>query len=210
MSTSRTFGATARSNMSIGARRRCSSPQELERLRSLSRHSFIDMVGKRFGMWVVLRQDSNTDRRGTKWICSCDCGNIRSLWGHTLRCGRTKSCGCNPVWSAKTGAAISKFLYRYKKGAELRGISWNLTIEEFAEIVALPCYYTGEAPSMVIKARGAETIKVNGIDRLDSDKGYCRFNCVACSPEVNRMKGALSESEFFALISKISRHRGKP
>lgn len=56
-----------------------------------------DMVGKRFGHWVVLERDYSNEsnsRRGARWICQCDCGKIKSVLGYSLRAGRTTSCGC--------------------------------------------------------------------------------------------------------------------
>src|SRR5262249_46250106 len=49
----------------------------------------IDLTGKRFGRWRVV------DYLGRKrWSCVCDCGTRRDVWGHLLRAGRSKSCGC--------------------------------------------------------------------------------------------------------------------
>lgn len=52
-----------------------------------------DMVGKRFGRLVVLRQGVNSKRFVT-WICQCDCGLIVEVRGVSLRNGHTQSCGC--------------------------------------------------------------------------------------------------------------------
>ena len=52
----------------------------------------IDETGHRYGKWTVLKRD-NTKQRGY-WICQCDCGTIKSIYGSELRKGRTKSCGC--------------------------------------------------------------------------------------------------------------------
>ena len=49
----------------------------------------IDLIGKRFGKLTLLQNVSST-----KWECKCDCGNITVVDGSTLRCERTKSCGC--------------------------------------------------------------------------------------------------------------------
>ena len=56
----------------------------------------IDLTGQRFGRLVVIAKDETIHRSGNKtyWKCQCDCGNIKSIVGQSLREGRTKSCGC--------------------------------------------------------------------------------------------------------------------
>lgn len=52
----------------------------------------IDLTGRRFGTLFVL---SRSPRQGrTFWTCKCDCGRSTEVVGHTLRVGKTKSCGC--------------------------------------------------------------------------------------------------------------------
>ena len=60
----------------------------------------IEMTGKRFTKLLVLeRRDSrqhgtnSTDMRAV-WLCRCDCGNEIIAFGHSLRSGNTRSCGC--------------------------------------------------------------------------------------------------------------------
>lgn len=56
-----------------------------------------DETGHRYGKLTVLRIDeSERDPYGrVKWICQCDCGNIKSISGADLRSGNTQSCGCS-------------------------------------------------------------------------------------------------------------------
>lgn len=55
--------------------------------------AFIDLTGKRFGRLVVLEKDVKHGKNWY-WKCQCDCGNIVSVDGKSLRGGATKSCGC--------------------------------------------------------------------------------------------------------------------
>ena len=51
--------------------------------------------GKQYGKLTVLKMDTERDKYGRiKWICKCDCGNIKSISGADLRSGNTSSCGC--------------------------------------------------------------------------------------------------------------------
>ena len=52
-------------------------------------------LGNRYGKLTVIAKDENNDSFGrAKWICECDCGNIKSVSGADLRSGNTSSCGC--------------------------------------------------------------------------------------------------------------------
>lgn len=63
-----------------------------------TRQNVEDMSGQRFGKWTVIRQDlsnnHSTKYGGARWICKCDCGTERSVFGYALRRGKTTSCGC--------------------------------------------------------------------------------------------------------------------
>lgn len=52
-----------------------------------------DLTGKRFGNLVVIGLDTASDRR-TKFICACDCGNVKSIRSDALLSAATTSCGC--------------------------------------------------------------------------------------------------------------------
>lgn len=55
----------------------------------------IDLTGQRFGRLNVIRRDTEqTTKCGIKWICVCDCGNVKSILGDNLKKGKTQSCGC--------------------------------------------------------------------------------------------------------------------
>lgn len=64
----------------------------------------------------------------------------------------------------------------YKKGAKKRNIDFNLTKDEFYNLTSKKCYYCNE-----IK-------EYNGIDRIDSSRGYTLKNCVPCCEYCNKMK----------------------
>lgn len=53
----------------------------------------IDLTGQRFGKLVVLNLNKIL-KRGTYWLCKCDCGNYKIICGCELRNNDTKSCGC--------------------------------------------------------------------------------------------------------------------
>lgn len=59
---------------------------------------FIDLTGKTFGNWKVLRRSEDHFTLGlirvTMWEVVCICGERGTVSGNSLRSGRSKSCGC--------------------------------------------------------------------------------------------------------------------
>lgn len=52
-----------------------------------------DLVGQRFGRLLVISQSTEQSKH-KKWVCKCDCGNVKTIQGCNLVGGVTKSCGC--------------------------------------------------------------------------------------------------------------------
>ena len=55
---------------------------------------FIDLTGKRFGKWTVLKRVQNDKHRIPKFLCKCDCGTLKEVLSFTLRNGSSTNCGC--------------------------------------------------------------------------------------------------------------------
>ena len=53
-----------------------------------------DLTEQKFNRLLVLNRDEQTEKKGTYWICQCDCGNVVSVRSPNLISGNTKSCGC--------------------------------------------------------------------------------------------------------------------
>lgn len=140
----------------------------------------IDLIGQRFGRLVVVKYVEKY-----KYLCQCDCGNIKSIYRYSFENGDTKSCGClakemlierSITHGHKKGSKPSKI---YKSWESMirrctnpsdnnyhrygnRGITvcerWLNSFENFLEDM-------GEIPS------GCQ------IDRINNNKGYCKSNC---------------------------------
>lgn len=55
-----------------------------------------DLTGMRFGKWTVIERAYDTSMsKGQKWLCQCDCGTKKIVWGKYLRNGKSQSCGCS-------------------------------------------------------------------------------------------------------------------
>lgn len=80
----------------------------------------VEMVGKRFGRWLVLERGPDRDdiNKTRQWKCSCDCGQLRDVGGNMLRRGTTKSCGC---WRKELFTAKMKGKWRGDAAPNWRG-----------------------------------------------------------------------------------------
>ena len=93
---------------------------------------------------------------------------------------------------------------------------WDLTLEQYSNLIHNDCYYCGAPPSDDNQwnksgKRTSENIifLAHGIDRVDPNKGYTIDNCVTCCKQCNRMKWDYTQSEFFKHLFKIYNHVNK-
>lgn len=56
-----------------------------------------DMVGRRFGHWIVLGPAPKGNHGHIQWQCRCDCGAVKLVTQSHLVSGWSKSCGCRRV-----------------------------------------------------------------------------------------------------------------
>lgn len=106
---------------------------------------------------------------------------------------------------------LRKYLYKtYITGAKNRNHIFDLDFELFNQLISKNCYYCNEAPKeasdhIIIKRGNTREPKIcyNGIDRLDSCKGYTIDNVVSCCSVCNYMKNRLSQENFLNQINKI-------
>lgn len=99
------------------------------------------------------------------------------------------------------------------RGAKIRKHQFNLTFDNFINIITNNCHYCGEPPtkptSKILISRGhvnEPPFYYNGIDRIDSKIGYDINNCVPCCSSCNYMKHTASQDEFLNQIGKIYKH----
>lgn len=164
-------------------------------------------IGKKFGRLLVIETVPRywKTRRYTYYKCKCDCGKIiiTSLIN-------TNSCGCfqkNDVternrkqlgWATQTSV-----WHYYKRNAMTRKLSWELTKEQFLDLIKQKCYYCKVEPWNLIEKSSGDWAVVSGIDRKDNNIGYIINNCVPCCKICNRAKLNLDYSTFIKWLNVI-------
>jgi hypothetical protein len=159
-------------------------------------------LNKRFGKLTVLPYVGWRQGRKELFVLTrCDCGKEILQMPHTLQAGKVESCGCSryakhDYYTQARPDGNRQFKYgsrqhygNMKQGSEKRGISFNLTYEEFASFLSRECFYC--------------STKATGLDRRDSNKGYEVDNIVSCCKHCNRMKNTLTHDAFLELVKKI-------
>ena len=174
-----------------------------------------DYSGEKFGMLTVIGDDGTRTNNGQiKWLCLCECGNKTHVVGYKLKKGLIRSCGCKMKCNFKPKqktnedkekTAISLIKGRYKAGAKRRGYKWEINNESFEKIVKQPCFYCGTNYGSVKNINGYN-FQYNGIDRIDSDKGYNLDNVVPCCRWCNQAKSTMSQSDFYNWVQKIHKN----
>ena len=103
------------------------------------------------------------------------------------------------------GAATFNQLYNaYKCGAKVRNYSFELTKDYFAKITKQNCFYCGVEPRQIEKNNYDNGDYIyNGIDRIDSNKGYVIGNCVPCCGRCNEAKMAESQQDFLSWVERV-------
>lgn len=160
-------------------------------------------IGQRYGKLVLI------EYLGSRyWIAQCDCGKKRRLrtdW-HIFR---KKSCGCDNQNEKtrfkklyKVGNAIVAKYNSYKGDALKSKKDWKLSVEQFIKLIGGDCYYCNLSPCLEITI-ARDTTLMNGIDRIDSAKGYTEENAVSCCFFCNCAKNDNKLSVFIAYLKHL-------
>lgn len=95
-----------------------------------------DLTDMRFGKLTVIEQaEDYIDPQGhhrAQWKCKCDCGEIVTVLGQSLKSGATKSCGCYMIDEATKRTPLLKKKYnKYDLESFEYGVGYTEKGEEF-------------------------------------------------------------------------------
>ena len=174
---------------------------------NLSNQKSIDETGKIYGQLTVVKKAGIDKFRNVQWHVRCECGNEEIRIGRAFRQrGATKCRHC--MISKKPGEShLNNWLRSYQNHAKQRKLEWGLTKEEFTTLTSGYCTYCGTGPRDTYRRTSINgTIKLNGVDRIDSTRGYTRENVVPCCTTCNIAKSKMSKKDFLAWIERVYNH----
>jgi hypothetical protein len=167
--------------------------------------------------WVFIAESHSNPKTGRRYVkAKCKCGREKTICVNNVRCGNSLCCGKSPCGKKitkprDTEVGHKAILYVYKNHAKARGFSFNLEYEYFKQLTQQTCHYCGVEPKQVYQLKNPKTGKIrsgipiiyNGIDRVDSTKGYTPDNVVSCCKICNTAKSNLPLAEFKEWINRI-------
>jgi len=177
-------------------------------------------------MWVPVNYAGK--RNGEPlWNMRCKCGTEKQvLYKNYLR-GLSLSCGCyrQAYATNRRGAnrlplgdsARNQLMLIYRRGAKVRGLSFELSRDAFVALISGNCHYCGHPPHQVLdRGRLSPSKKsvisaciYNGIDRTNSAVGYLDDNCVSCCRMCNVAKSDMPLASFELWLDQVAEFRSK-
>lgn len=118
------------------------------------------------------------------------------------KCSNKKTENCNRGWYRNI--RISWF-NKFKTCAETRGIFWNLSIDDVADIMEnqnYKCNLTGLG--IEFPKSGHPQKSPASIDRIDSKVGYIKDNIQLVVKDINMMKQGYSQEHFIELCRYVT------
>ena len=171
----------------------------------------MNYIGYKTKAFEVIKETPIEYQKGShkKYIVQClKCGTtfIRTIQNINKFQG-TGCLTCTPRYSKNSKDNDWHLYMHYKNHAHSKNRIFNITYEEFKKIVHSDCYYCGSKPSyfrsMIRYSKNSSLQELNGVDRIDSNKGYTKDNCVPCCKICNQMKSNIDIGTFLTQISKI-------
>lgn len=193
---------------------------------------FLDRTNIRYGRLLVVEHKGKDNRGKHLWLCRCDCGNEKVVVADNLSSGKSKSCGClKKEFLSKKGnqfglykdrqVAMMKVQYSHLKRRHTQNNMSGeiLDFETFYTLSKSNCKYCGLEYSKEIEDRlnesknkkrlSDEVLRINGIDRVDSNIGYTKDNSVPCCKYCNFAKHTMSEEDFYVWIKRVYEYNFK-
>lgn len=168
------------------------------------------MIGQKFNYLTILSFSHYDKHHRKHFLCKCDCGNEKTIQISLLKSGNTKSCGCyaksvRGILSRlpDNAGVINHLILQYKRHAKNRNIDFNLSFEQFKNIISQNCEYCGSPPSNNKITKNCSGFLYSGIDRVNSNIGYNVSNCVPSCKTCNLAKRDLTKEDFLSWISRV-------
>lgn len=145
----------------------------------------IDLTTRRFGRLIVIQRVFDNRYEKPVWLCKCDCGKEKIIYGNSLRMGATQSCGCLQI-EIVTHSNTKHGHSKNKKRSKIYS-TWSDMIQRCTNPKDTGFHnYGGRGITVCkrwmkfenfLKDMGEPPTNKHQLDRIDNDKNYCKTNC---------------------------------
>mgnify|MGYP007087006502 CR=1 FL=1 len=141
-----------------------------------------DLTGSNFGKWKVESYHGKSKNGALLWNCRCECGTFKAIKGTTLRAGESLGCYCANLDNRSQTHGMSR-TPTYASWTSMRRRCNDPKSKDWK-------YYGGRGISydkrwnnilIFIEEMGLRP-EGKTIDRIDSNKDYCKSNCKWSTP----------------------------
>lgn len=143
--------------------------------------TFIDLTGKRFHRWVVLKLVGRV-QQSLVWLCRCDCGTQKNVHGSTLIGRQSRSCGCwkreqTRVKNAKHGELRDgKISPEYRTWVNAKARCENPNNRSYARYGGRGIEFHFDTVEDLITEVGRRPSSAHSLDRIDNNGHYEKGN----------------------------------
>lgn len=142
-----------------------------------------DLIGVRFGRLTVVERAENDKHCHSRWVCLCDCGNVKIVAARHLLSGNTMSCGCldkemSSIHNTTHGQTNTR-LYRIWSGIKARcNLPSHTSYERYGGRGISICKEWEKSFEAFMDWANNTGYQDNlSIDRIDNNGNYEPHNC---------------------------------
>lgn len=143
----------------------------------------IDLTGSRFNRLLVVGRAGASNYGQPKWAALCDCGNLKTYFGNSLRTGASQSCGCLQQEAITThGKSKTREFTIWQMMLQRCNNKNHVSYPSYGGRGILVCPEWAESFPNFLSDMGAAPTKSHTLDRINNELGYSKENCAWKTP----------------------------
>lgn len=184
-----------------------------------SKRKLVDLTGRIFNKWTVIKRAANDKWNMTKYLCRCECGTEKEIYAKHLNSGDSNGChkcsiekgekhrqwnGCGDIsgswWATHIGACD-----RQRRNGNITPVkitkeyAWDLFQKQNKK-----CSLSG----LELIISNDNKLNTASLDRIDSSKGYVEGNIQWVHKHINIMKNIYTQEYFIEMCKNVSNNAG--
>jgi len=168
-------------------------------------------IGKKFGKWEIISNETIRKNNLTHWLCRCNCGKEEYIPLNNLMNGSTTKCfNCAKEVAGNkrrkgVGLISGDFWSQFKSKVKRKNIKFNLRIEEaWAKFQEQEGHCAITNREIVLTGYPYDKDKTTAaLSLIDPKIGYVSTNIIWLHKEIDLMKGNLSIYQLYNVANEI-------